>query len=137
MRFVSARGEAGPDRRQERRERLAEEAGDLAQREHAVGGAVVDAGDLVADRVLEAADDVVLVDELQARVEAEDRGDGGQAEQAAPRRAQVRAEAVGEPQPGDRDARVALGEVADGRLGLDDVALDRGLRRVAAASCAR
>jgi hypothetical protein len=123
---------AGRERRQHGRERLAEQARDLAQREHAVAGAVEGAGQLVVDGVLEAPDDVVLVDELQARVEAEDPRYRGQPEQPAPRRAQVGAEPVDEPQPRDRDAGLALGEVADRRVGLDDVALERRARRLAA-----
>ena len=79
-------------------------------------------GQVVRDRVLEHADDVVLVDELVARVEAEDARDRGQREQLAVRGAQVRAEPVGEAQDGHRDVRVALGEAATALLGLDDVA---------------
>ena len=55
------------------RERLAEQARDLREHEHPVAGGVVDARQVVAHGVLEHADDVVLVDELVARVEAEDR----------------------------------------------------------------
>ena len=74
--------DARPPRRQQRRERLAQQRGDLGQREHAVAGGVVDAGQVVQRRVLEHAGDVVLADELVARVEAEDRRHGGQRQQA-------------------------------------------------------
>ena len=53
--------------------RLAQQRGDLRQRQHAVARRVVDARQIVPRRVLEHAVDVVLVDELVARVEAEDR----------------------------------------------------------------
>ena len=73
------------------------------------------------------------MDELKARVEAEDARHGGQPEELAERRPQRRAEAVGEAQDGDGDVRVAHGELAHGALGVDDVALDRragGVRAV-------
>ncbi len=127
-----ARGQRGPDGRQHGRQRLAQQPRHLAEDEHAVGGAVVDALEVVAHRMLEAARQIVLVDELKARVEAEDRGHGGQAEELAERGPQRRAQAVGEAQHGDRDVRVAQGELAHGALGVDDVALDRRARRVRA-----
>jgi hypothetical protein len=80
----------------------------------------------------ERADDVVLVDELPARVEPEDRRDGRQAQQPRVRRAHPAAEPVGEAQ----HARLHVGargrEVGDEVLGLDDVALDPRARRVRA-----
>ena len=95
-----------PPRRQQRRERLAQQARDLRQREHAVGRGVVDAREVVDDRVVQRADDVVLVDELVARVEAEDAGHGRAGSAArcgwCP---EVRAEAVAEAQRRDGDLR--------------------------------
>jgi hypothetical protein len=85
-----------------------------------------------ATTLLEAAGEVVLVDELQPRIEAEDRRHRGQGEQAAHRRSQSGAQAVGEAQHGHRDVRVLVGELAHGRLGIDDVALDQRARRVRA-----
>ena len=126
------RREARPPRRQDRRQRAPEQARDLREHQHAVAGDVVGAGQVVAHRVLEHADDVVLVDELVARVEAEDARDRGQREQVAVRRAQVGPEPVGEAQDGDRDVLVALGEALDGVLGLDDVGLQARARRVRA-----
>ena len=80
--------------------------------------------------MLQASDDVVLVDELVAGVEAEDRGDGGQAEPAGVGGANAGSQDVREAQDGDVDVRVAVGEVAHGALGLDDVALEHRRRRV-------
>ena len=72
------------------------------------------------------------MDELKARVEAQDAGHRGQAEDLAQRGAQRRAQAVGEAQHRDGDVRVAQRELAHGALGVDDVALDRRARRVRA-----
>ena len=129
--------EARPPRRQQRRERLAEQARDLRQHEHAVAGGVVDARQLLAHGVLEHADDVVLVDELVARVEAEDARDDRQREQRGVARAQVGPEAVDEAQRRHRHVGVALGEGEHGLLGLDDVALDAASAAGAGAACAR
>ena len=123
-------GQARAPGREHRRERLAEQRADLGEREHPVGGRVVGAGEVVPRRVVEHAVDVVLRDELVARVEAEDRRHGREREQPRVRGVQVRPEAVGEAQDGDDLVRVALGEGRDGALGLDDVALDRRARRV-------
>jgi hypothetical protein len=113
--------------------RLAQQVDDLREDEHAVGGAVVDPVQVVFDRVLEAVGHVVLVDELHARIEAEDRRDDRQVEVALPRGLQIRAERVGEAQHGDGGVGVLVAEVRDVGLGLADVALDRSARRVRAA----
>jgi len=75
-------GDARAPRRQQRRERLAQQRGDLGEHEHAIAGGVVDAREVVGGRVLERAGDVVLVDELVARVEAEDRRYDGQRQES-------------------------------------------------------
>ena len=102
------------------------------QRQHAVRRRVVDARQVVLDRKVERADHVVRVDELVARVEAEDARHGGQAEQRAVRPAEIRAEPVAEAQRRDRDLRVARGEALDGVVGLDDVGLQSRVRLVRA-----
>ena len=90
-------------------------------------------GSVVDDGVVQRADDVVLVDELVARVEAEDaRAPPAGSSSAVWLVSQVRPEAVAEAQRGDGDLGVARGELLDGVLGLDDVGLDPGARRVRA-----
>jgi len=111
------RSDPGPPRREHRSKRLAEQRSDLRQCQHTVARSVVSAGQFVEGRVLEHAGDVVLVDELVARVEAEDRRDGRQRQQRHVARRDVRPQPVREPQHGDRDVAVALGERADGALG--------------------
>ena len=125
--------QAGPPRGQDRSERLAQQAGDLRQRQHAVGRGVEDPVDVEAHRVLERVGDVLVVDELTTRVEAEDRRDRRQVEQPRGRRLPARAQAVGEPQDGHDRVGIAVAEVLDGRLGLDDVLLQARARRVRAA----
>ena len=84
---------------------------------------------VVADRVLEAADDVVLVDELVARVEAEDRRHAGQREQrgcATSRRSGPRP--LAKRSTRDRDVGVALGEVARRRDSASTMSRSIGVR---------
>ena len=123
-------GHARAPRRQDRREPLAEQRRDLREHQHAVAGGVVDSGQVVARGVLEHAGDVVLVDELVARVEAEDARHGREREQRDVARVDIGAERVGEPQHAHDDVRVAVRERPHGALGLDDVALDRRPRRM-------
>ena len=73
---------------------------------------------------IERADDVVLVHELQARVEAEDLGHDRQPQRQRERRVDVVAEHVREPQQRDVDVRVVVGEVAHEGLDLEQRALD-------------
>ena len=83
-------------------------------------------GGVVERGVLERVDDVVLVDELKPRVEA-------RAPSAPAAAANMRVNAVSTSGPRTLaqrsmvivDVRVALGELADRLLGLDDVALER------------
>ena len=88
-------------------------------------GDVVDARERVERGVLERVHDVVLVDELEPRVEAEHHRHQRQREHARERGVDVGPEHVGAAQHGHRDVGVALGEVGDRLLGLDDVALER------------
>ena len=83
--------------------------------------------------MLERVDDVVLVDELVARVEAQDHRHHRQREQHAVGGLHVRSESVGAAQDGDHRVRVLLRELGHGGLGLKDVALDRRARRVRSA----
>ena len=104
--------------RQDRRIGLSEQVRDLAERQHAVRGDVVDARQRVLGRVLERVDDVVLVNELIAGVEAQDHRDGRQREEPDVGGPDVRAEHVGEPQHRHRHVGVLLGELVHRRLGL-------------------
>ena len=72
-------------------------------------------------RVPQGVEEVVLVDELQPRVEAQDRGDDGQLEVGRQRGVDARAEAVGEAQGRDGNVRAATREPADVALDLDRV----------------
>ena len=84
-----------------------------------------------------APDDVVLVHELEARVEAEDRRHERQLERLGERRDDVGAEHVGEPQQRHGHVRVVLGEVAHVALDLEQAALDPAARRRACAASPR
>ena len=127
------RGEPGAPGRQDGRPALAEQVDDLGEGKHTVGGDVVDPGDVREHGVPEGGHDVVLVDELVAGVEAQDRWDDRQREQRGVRGADVRPKHVREPHDRGGDVGALLGEVADSRLGLDDVALDPRGGRVRAA----
>jgi hypothetical protein len=129
---ASPGGEPGAPRRQHGRERLAEQGGDLRQGEHAVAGGVVDAGQVVAGGVLEHAVEVVLVDELVARVEAED-ATARPAGRAAPcGSSQVGPERVGEAQHGHRDAGWRVAKASTARSASTTLLLQRGARRMRA-----
>ena len=78
----------------------------------------------------ERACDVVLVHELQARVEPEDLGHQREAQHAGDGRIEVLAEHVREAQVRDRDVRVVLGEVPDDVGDLQERALDPGPGRL-------
>ena len=88
-------------------------------------------------RVLERVDDVVLVDELGPRVEAEDHRHDRQREHPRERGVDVRPEDVGAAQDRDVDVLLLAGEVDHRSLRLDDVALDRGGRQAASGSSTR
>ena len=115
----------------------AEDRAHLAPRQVAVAGDVVDAGDVVRGRVHQRADDVVLVHELHARIEAEDLGDDPASQRVRERGVDVVAEHVREAQQRDGDVRVVVGEVAEERLDLEQRPFDRGARARACASCPR
>jgi hypothetical protein len=83
---------------EKRNARLAHERAHLAPRHVAVGSHVVDAGNIVVRRVHERADDVGLVHELHARVEAEDLGYDRPAQREREGRIEIVAEHVREPQ---------------------------------------
>ena len=85
-------------------------------------------GSAVAGDELDGADDVVLLDELHERVEAEDRRAERPGEVLGDRGDDVGAEHVGEAEEGDDDVGVVVGEVVDERLGLDEGPFDRGPR---------
>jgi hypothetical protein len=72
------------------------------------------------------------VDELVAGVEPEQHRHDGEREQARVRGRDIGPEDVGEPEQRQRHVGVAPGEIAHRGLGLDDVALDLGSRRVRA-----
>ena len=114
---MNANGSANPA--------LADDRAHLAPRQHAVGADVVDARDVVVDRVHQRVDDVVFVDELQPGIEAEDLGHDRAAERGRERRVDVDTQHVGEAQQADVDVRVVVGEVADERLDLEQRSLDR------------
>ncbi len=82
------------------------------------------------DAVLEGVDHVVLVDELDPRIEAEHHGHGGQVEHPGERGIHVRAQDVRAAKDRDLHLGSLLGELRDGGLRLDDVALERGTRRM-------
>jgi hypothetical protein len=82
----------------------------------------------VAGDELDGADDVVLLDELEERVEAEDRRAEGSGQVLGDRGDDVGAEHVGEAEDGDDDVGVLVGEVVHERLGLDEGPFDRGPR---------
>src|SRR3954453_10920675 len=87
--------ESSAPRRQQWRPLLAEEVRDLRERQDTVRGGVVDAVQVVAHCMLEDSGDVVAVDELVARVEAQDRRDHRQREVPNVREVQQRPRAVG------------------------------------------
>ena len=95
--------------------------GHLTPGQQAVAGDVVDPRHLRAHDELDRAHDVVLLDELQPRVETEDarREAAGQLESLADRRDDVGAEDIGEPKERHRDVGVVLGEVAQVILHLE------------------
>jgi hypothetical protein len=103
----------------------------LRERQDAVSREVEDAGDPVDRGVLERVDDVVLVDELAAWVEAQNHRDHRQGEHAGERGLHVGPEHVRAAQDGDVHPRLLGGEVDHGGLRLDDIALDRRARPVA------
>ena len=110
------------------RSRVPTDRRDLAPRQPAVAGDVEDAGEPVAGDELDGADDVVLFDELDERVEAEDRRAKRPGQVLGERGDDVGAEHVGEAEDGDDDVGVVVGEVADERFGLDEGPFDRGPR---------
>ena len=103
---------------------LAADAGHLAPRQEAVAGDVEDAGQAGVEHEQDRADDVVLVHELEAGVEAEHRRHQRQAQGLRQRRDDVGPEHVGEAQQRDGHVRVVDGEVADVALDLEQAALD-------------
>ncbi len=92
----------------------------LAPRQLAGACDVVDARDPQASDVLESADHVVLLHELDERVESGDRRAKRPGEVGAYRRDDVGPEHVGEPQEADNRRGVVLGEVADELFDLDE-----------------
>ena len=104
--------------------RLPQMRGHLAPRDEAVTGDVVDAGEVLVEHVQHGPDDVVLVDELEAGVEAEDRRDDRRFEHLRQRGDDLGTEHVGEAQHRHRDVRVVDREVADVGLDLGQRALD-------------
>ncbi len=118
------RGRAGHGQR-----RATRPAGGLGEQQHALAGDVVDAAVITHRGAAQHLEAVVLVDELQARVVAQDRRDDRHREQADERRVDPRADEVGEPEHGDVDVRPAAAEPADVRLDLDRVLGEPGARR--------
>jgi hypothetical protein len=100
------------ERERQRDAAFADHRANLAPREVAVGSDVVDARDVVVDRVHQRVDHVVFVHELEAGVESEDLGDDRPAEGRAERRVDVDPEHVREAQQADVDVGVVVGEVA-------------------------
>ena len=80
----------------------------------------------LAGDVLEGTDDVVLLDELDQRVEADDGRQDPLPQVVADGRDDVGAQNVGEPEQADRQVRVVVGEVPDDRLHLDEGPLETG-----------
>ena len=112
---------------EQRQASLPDERADLAPRHVAVAGHVVDAGHVVGGRVHRSRrDDVILVHELDARIEAEDLGDDRSAERERERRVEVVAEHVGEAQQRDAHVRAVVGKVTQERLDLEQRAFDVG-----------
>ena len=100
--------------------------GDLAPRQPAVGGDVVDTRDALPDDELEAPDDVLLLDELDLRVETGDRREDPPRQVAADRRLDARSQHVGEPEDRHEDVPVVVGEVANVALDLRERAFESG-----------
>jgi hypothetical protein len=73
----------------------------------------------VGRRIHQGVDDVVLVRELEARVEPEQLRRGGHPQRKCERSRHVVAEHVREPEHGHEHVRVVLGEVAHERLALE------------------
>src|SRR3954451_8168657 len=121
-----------PPGRDDRQRAAVEQVEHLGEDEDAVGGRVVDAGDVARHDVVEHPDHVVLVDELVAGVEAEDRRHEREREHPSVRRFEVGPDLVRRAEDRRRALRTALGEVGDGALGLDDVLLEQRPRRVRA-----
>ena len=126
--------EAGEQRRQ-RHPPLPDDRAHLAPRHRPVTGHVEDARHVAERGVGERPDDVVLVHELQPGVEAEDlRARAGRRSIRARGESRCSPEHVREPQLGDRDVRVVLGEVADDAGDLEQRPLDPGARRLRSAA---
>ena len=100
--------------------------GHLAPGELARPGHVVEARDALPGDVLEAAHDVVLLDELHERVIAGDRRTDRSGQVRADGRDDVGPEHVGESKDRDDRGGIVLGEVPDEPLDLEQGALDPG-----------
>ena len=109
-------GEAG-----QRERGPAEAAYGLGEGDDPVAGHVEGAGHVGDRGVLEHVEGVLLVQELQPRVEAEDRRDHREPEVAGHRRGDPRADDVGDPQRRHRDVGTPAGEAAGVGLDLGDV----------------
>ncbi len=121
-----ADGEAG-----QRQGRAAQAAQGLREHQHPVAGDVEGAGDLVGHGVLEDGEEVVLVQQLQPRVVAGDRGHHGQAQVGGQRALDVGTHHVGAAQQGDPHVAAATGEAAHVGLDLGDVLGVAGARGAA------
>ena len=115
--------QAETNRRKDRGRALAQEVDGLRQRKDSVGRDIERSGRVVNRGVLERVNDVVLVDELKARVEAEQHRHDGQREHPGEGGLDVRAQHVRAAQRRDGHVGLLLGELRHRRLGLDDVAL--------------
>jgi hypothetical protein len=89
-------------------------------------GHVEHSGDAVLGHVLERPDHVVLLDELDQRVEAGDARQQAPSQVVADRGDDVGPQHVAEPEDRDRQVGVVLGEVLHQRLDLDERALEAG-----------
>ena len=118
-----AHGRAEPTDREARQRdrRRAEASYGLAQRHHPVAGDVEGAGHPGGRGVAQHPHQVVLVEELQPRVEAEDPGDHREPEVVGQRARDVGPDHVGGPDHRDVDVGAPAGEPADVALDLVDV----------------
>ncbi len=107
--------------RRQRHRRPLDPAERLAEHQDPVARDVERAGDVGHDRVPEHVDQVTLVQELQAWVEAQHGGHDGQPEVRRDRAVDVGADHVGGPDLGHAYVGPAAGEAADVALDLGDV----------------
>ena len=115
------RAEGGDGEPGQRQRGPAEAAYGLGEGHDPVAGHVEGAGHVGDRGVLEHVEGVLLVQELQPRVEAEDRGDHREPEVAGHRRGDPWTDHVGDPQRGHRDVGTPAAEAAGVGLDLGDV----------------